>query len=132
MPLSAQVNDRLRLLLVAFGVAVLALIVIWASLVLIPGQYRQQLDWKWIRFGVVTIFFIFYCLKTYWRARRYALFWILLGGILVIHFFGVGRLFYRGAGLPLVIFGPTVALEWALLAFAVYYFLGISPPVGKH
>jgi hypothetical protein len=132
MPLSPQVRDRLRLLLVALGLAVAALIIIWASLVLVPGQYRDQINWKWTRFGVVTIFFVLYCLKTYWRARRHAMFWILLLGILALHFLGVGYLFYRSAGLPLLIFGPTVALEWALLALAVYHFLGIGPPVRKH
>ena len=131
MSLSPQSKDRLRLSLVALGAAVVALAIIWASLVLVPKQYRQQLDWKWIRFSVVTIFFVCYCLKTYWRARRHALFWILLLGIFVIHFFGVGYLFYRGAGLPLVIFGPTVALEWAL-PHLLSTIPGIGPPVRKH
>lgn len=132
MPLSAQSKDRLRLLIAAIGMAIVALAVIWASLALVPEQYRGRIDWKWARFGVVTIFFVVYCLKTYWRARRHVLFWILLVGIFAIHFVGIGYLFYRGAGLPLVIFGPTVALEWALLALAVYHFLGIGPPVRKH
>jgi hypothetical protein len=130
MPLSPRVKDHLRLLLVALGVAIVVLIFIWASLVLVPGQYREQMNWKWTRFAVVTVFFVFYCLKTYWRARRHVLFWILLLGILAVHILGVGSLFFQGAGLPLLFFAPTVALEWALLAFAVYHFLGIGPPAG--
>lgn len=132
MPLSPRAKDRLRLLLVALGVASVALAIIWASLVLVPGQYREQINWKWARFSVVSVFFVLYCLKTYWRARQHGLFWILLLGILAVHFLGIGYLFYRSAGLPLVIFGPTVALEWVLLALAVYHFLGIGPPVRKH
>jgi hypothetical protein len=132
MPLSPRAKDRFQLLLAALGLAVVALAVIWASLVLIPGPYREQANWKWMRFGVVSVFFVLYCLKTYWRARQHALFWLLLLGIFAIHFLGVGYLFYRSAGLPLLIFGPTVALEWALLALAVYHFLGIAPPLRKH
>jgi hypothetical protein len=132
MPLSAQRKDRLRLLIAAIGMAIVALAVIWASLALVPEQYKGRIDWKWARFGAVSIFFVLYCLKTYWRARRHALFWILLLGILAVHFFGIGYLFLKGAGLPLLIFGPTVALEWGVLAFAVYHFLGIGPPLRKH
>ena len=133
MPLTAQTRDRLRLLLAALGLAVVLLAVMWAAFVLIPGRYLDSVfsSTKWTRFTVVTIFFVVYCLKTYWRARKHLLFWVLLFGVLVLHFCGVGFFFFRGQGLPLLTFGPTVALEWALLALAVHHFLGIGPPARK-
>jgi hypothetical protein len=129
MPLTAQTRDRLRLLLAAIGLAIVLLVIMWASFVLIPERYLDSvfLGTKWARFTVVTIVFVAYCLKTYWRARKHRLFWVLLFGVLVLHFCGVGFFFFRGHGLPLLAFGPTVALEWALLALAVYHFLGIGP-----
>ena len=133
MPLTAQTRDRLRLVVVAIGLAIILLGVMWASFVLIPKQYLDSVfsSSKWGRFGVVTICFAVYCLKTYWRARKHLRFWAILLGIFVLHFLGVGYFYYAGPGLPLLVFGPTVALEWALLALAVYHFLGIGPPAHK-
>ena len=132
MPLSPHAKDRVRLLLVAVGAVIIMLPIIWASGVLIPREYRDHINSKWARFTVVTILFVAYCLKTYWRARKHLRFWAILFGIFVLHFVGVGYLFYADAGLPLMLFGPTVALEWALLALAVYHVLGIGPPARKH
>ena len=132
MPVSTQIGDRRRLLLVAVGVALLLLPLIWASVVFVPRQYTAQISWKWTRFVVVTIFFVVYCLKTYWRARRHLRFWAILLGVFLIHFLGVGYFYYAGPGLPLVVFGPTVALEWALLALSVYHVLGIGPPAARN
>jgi hypothetical protein len=55
MPLSAQTKDRLLLLLAASGVAIVALAAIWATLVLVPEQYSERIDWKWARFGLAWI-----------------------------------------------------------------------------
>jgi hypothetical protein len=127
MSLSPKAKDRVRLLLAAGALAIVALLVIWYSVVLTPEQYRNRIDWKWARFTVVTIFFMGYCLKTYWKARKHLGFWIVLLGVFVLHFLGVGYFYYAGAGLPLLVFGPTVALEWTLLALIVYHLLGIAP-----
>ena len=54
------------------------------------------------------------------------------GGVFGIHFTGVGYFFWAGTGLPLMVFGPTVALEFALLAVTVYHFLGVGPAVSRH
>jgi len=131
MSLSPEAKDRVRLLLVATGVATVIVLFSVVTAVLAPQVYRHQIDWKWVRFTVVTIMFIGYCLKTFWRARKRLGFWVILLGIFVIHFLGVGYFYYAGAGLPLVVFGATVALEWAMLALAVYRFLGIRPSVHK-
>jgi hypothetical protein len=131
MPLRPQVADRIRLFVAALGVALIALIAMWTSFVLVPQRYFDQVSPKWGRFGVVTIVFAAYCLRTYWGARKQLGFWVILLGIFMIHFFGVGYFFYIGQGLPLLTFGPTVALEWALLALSVYHFLGIGPPLRK-
>jgi hypothetical protein len=124
-----QVKDRLRLVLVAMGVAMIAIPVIVATVWLVPGL--NHVNWKWGRFTVVTAFFVVYCLKTYWRDRKHLEFWGILFVIFVIHFVGVGFFFYAGPGLPLFTFGPVVGLEWGLLAVAVYHFLGIGPPAHK-
>jgi len=129
MPLTAQSKDRLRLALTAGGVALVAIPALVASVVLIPGL--SHVNWKWMRFAVVTTFFVVYCLKSYWRARRDPR-WTILVGVLAIHFTGVGYFFWAGTGLPLMVFGPTVALEFALLAVTVYHFLGVGPAVSRH
>ncbi len=107
----------------------LAVVFVLATATITPGLYRHEINWKWVRFTVVTIAFAVYCLKTYWVARKRLRFWAILLGIFVLHFLGVGCFYYAGSGLPLLVFGPTVALEWALLALAVYRFLGIGPTV---
>ena len=127
MSLSPQTKDRALLLITAIGVAAVAFVAMLATFVLVPHRYLDRLSGKWGRFTVVTIFFVVYCLKTYWRARKSPQFWALLLGILGIHFLGVGYFFYSGEGLPLAFFGPTVALEWALLALIIYHTLGIAP-----
>jgi hypothetical protein len=132
MSLSAKAKDQVRLLLVATGVAIAAILFILVTAVLAPGLYGRRIDWKWVRFAVVTVVFVGYCLKTYWTARKHLGFWMILLGVVVFHFLGVGYFYYAGTGLPLLTFAPVVALEWALLAFAVYYFLGIGPRVRKH
>jgi hypothetical protein len=131
MSLSPKAKDQVRLLVVATGVAMVAILFVLATAALTPELYRRRIDWKWARFAVVTILFVGYCLKTYWRARKRLGFWVILLGVFVVHFLGVGYFYYAGAGLPLMVFGPTVALEWALLALAVYHFLGIGPPAHK-
>jgi hypothetical protein len=113
--------------LTATGVALIAIPAIVASVVLIPGL--SHLNWKWARFSVVTIFFVVYCLKSYWRARGDPRFWTILLGVLAIHFMGVGYFFWAGTGLPLMLFAPTVALEFVMLALTVHHFLGVGPAV---
>jgi hypothetical protein len=129
VPLRAEAKDQIHLLLTALGVAALVIVLVIGTMVLAPGLYRYEINWKWIRFGVVTIGFAVYCLWTYWKARKHLRFWAILLGILVLHLLGVGYFYYAGAGLPLLVFGPVVALEWALLAIAVHHFLGIGPPI---
>lgn len=130
MPLKPYLKDQVRLFLVAVGIAVIALTILWASVVLIPQSYFEHINPKWGRFGFVTIVFLGYWLRMYWRARKDPHFWFLLAGILILHFVVVGYIFYNNAGLLLLI--VAVAAETALLALAVYRFLGIGPPVRKH
>ncbi len=130
MPMTSYTKDRLRLLLIATAVAVVAVPIIVSTVVLVPDL--QHVNWKWVRFTIVTIFFVGYCLKSYWRARRHLRFWGILLVVLCVHFVGVGFFFYTGKGLPLMIFGPTVGLEFGLLALSVYHFLGIGPSGPRH
>jgi hypothetical protein len=132
MPLNTDGKDQMRLWLTAAGVAALVIVSLIGTMAFKPDLYRHQINWKWVRFAVVTIAFAAYCLKTYWKARKHLRFWVILLGVFALHFLGVGYFYYAGAGLPLLVFGPLVALEWALLAFAVYHFLGIGPPMRKH
>jgi hypothetical protein len=127
MPLKAEAKDQVRLLLTATGLAALVIVLLIGTMVFKPGLYKHQINWKWVRFAVVTLAFVAYCLKTYWKARKYLGFWVIFLGVLVLHVLGVGYFYYAGVGLPLLIFGPVVALEWALLAIAVHHILGIRP-----
>jgi hypothetical protein len=124
---SAEAKDQIRLLVFGVGTALVALVCTWAVLVLIPERSRDNVPWKWVRLAVVSTVFIVYCLKTYWQARKDWHFWLILLGVFVIHFAGMGYLFYRGEGLPLMFFGPAVALEWTLLAVILHHVLGIAP-----
>jgi hypothetical protein len=130
--LNTEAKDQLRLLLTAACVAVVVIVLIIGTMAFKPGLYKHEINWKWVRFAVVTLAFAAYCLKTYWHARNHLGFWAILLSVFVFHFLGVGYFYYAGAGLPLLVFGPVVALEWALLAFAVYRFLGIAPAMQKH
>jgi hypothetical protein len=125
--LNAEAKDQIRLLLTAAGVAGLAIVLVVGTMMFAPTVYEHEIDWKWVRFGVVTVAFAAYCLKTHWRARGHIGFWAILLGVFSLHFLGVGYFYWAGMGLPLLIFGPVVALEWALLAIAVHHFLGIAP-----
>src|SRR5215472_443297 len=98
MPLTTQSRDRLRLLLAATGVAIVLLAVVWASLVWIPERYLDSVLSKWARFIVVSTFFVGYCVKTYWHARKHLLFWILLLCVLILHFLVVGYFWFVGEG----------------------------------
>ncbi len=124
-----NVKDQLRLWMTAVGVATLIIASLLSALVFLPELFRYEINWKWVRFTTVTVTFIGFCLKTYWRARNRLEFWVMLSGVLVLHFIGVGYFYYAGAGLPLLVFGPVVALDWALLAIGIYRFLGIGPSV---
>jgi hypothetical protein len=125
--LNAKAKDQIRLFLTAAAVAALVIVLLIATMLFSPKLYRHEINWKWVRFGVVTAAFAGYSLKTHWRARKHIGFWVILSGVFALHFLGVGYFYWAGMGLPLLIFGPVVALEWALLAIAVHHFLGISP-----
>jgi len=127
--LKAETRDRINLLATATVIVVLAVIVLTAVVKFEPQWVNHDLEpyAKWIRFSTVTIAFVVVCLKTYWKARRHIVFWLILCGVLLLHFFGVGYFYYAGDGLPLTLFGPAVALEWALMAVVIYHVLGIGP-----
>jgi hypothetical protein len=127
--MNTQVKGQIHLLLTAAGVAAMVIVLVIGTVVFEPGFYTHEINWKWVRFAVVTTAFVAYCLKTYWRARKLLGFWVILVGVFLFHLLGVGYFYYAGGGLPLLIFGPVVGLEWALLALIVYQFLGIGPPM---
>jgi hypothetical protein len=127
MLLNAQAKDQIRLFLTAAGAAGLAIALVIGTMLFAPKLYHHEINWKWVRFGVVTVAFAVYCLRTHWRARKHIGFWVILFGVFSIHFLAVGYFYWSGMGLPLLIFGPVVALEWMLLAIAVHHFLGIAP-----
>jgi hypothetical protein len=64
MPPTSRAKDRFRLVLVATGVAIVAIPVIIATIVLVPRRYLDSIFSKWGRFTLVTIFFAAYCVKT--------------------------------------------------------------------
>ncbi len=134
MSVTTRTKDRLRLTVAALGLSIVLLFLMWASFVLVPKRYLDFVfsNPKWGRFAVVTIFFVGYCLRTYWKARKRLTFWGIFLGVLILHLLGVGYFYYAGAGLPLLVFGPVVALEWALLAVAVHHFLGVGPKIRKY
>lgn len=130
MPLRQYLKNRVGLFVAAAGVSIIALVLIWASVVFVPQRYVDGVSSQWARFGFVTIIFTAYWLRMYWKARRQLRFWLVLAGIMIVHFTAVGYIFYRNAGLLLLVI--TIAAETALLGFAVYHFLGIGPPLRKH
>jgi len=120
-------KDAAKLLLTAVGIVALCFVLLVVTVKFEPQWFSHRLNWKWIRFSVVTIWFVFFCIKGYWQARRHIAFWAILGSMLMLHLFGVGYFYYAGDGLPLLLFGPVVALEWALMAFVIFRTLHIQP-----
>lgn len=120
-----QLGDKTRLIFAAIIVAIAFVggIVLFAELV--PAQYRVQT--KWVRFLLVSVVFVGYAIRAYWKLRRSLVFWGILLGFLVIHLFGVGYFFYAGSGLPLLVFGPLCAVELAAMGFVIYWILGVGP-----
>jgi len=122
--LKSRLGDKTRLVLVAMVVA--AAFVGGIVLVdLIPATYRIQP--KWVRFLFVSIGFVGYAMKAYWKLRKSLVFWSIFLGFLAIHLLGIGSFFYLGAGLPLLVFGPVCAVELMAMGFVIYWILGVGP-----
>jgi len=121
-----RLNDTTRLILAAIAVTLVLAFIIFIS-VLIPDHYTERIQGKWVRFGIVSICLLAYAAKAYWKLRRSWNFWAIFLGFLVIHVFGIGRFFYLGNGLPLLVFGPLCGVELCCMALIVYWFLGVGP-----
>lgn len=80
-----------------------------------------------MRFLFVSVGFVGYAIRAYWKLRRSLIFWSIFLGFLVIHLLGIGYFFYAGPGLPLLIFGPSCAVELMGMGFVIYWILGVGP-----
>jgi hypothetical protein len=127
VPLKTQLSDTARLLLTALVVVLVFMLVVVLSVALVPHQYTERIQGKWVRFGIVSIGFWGYTLKAYWKLRKSPNFWAILLGFLVIHLFGAGYFFYVGRGLSLLVFGPVCGVEFGCMALIIYWCLGVGP-----
>ena len=120
-----QLGDKTRLILAAIVVAIAFVggVVLFAEFV--PAQHRIQT--KWVRFLFVGVMFVGYAIRAYWKLRRSLVFWSIFLGFLVIHLLGFGYFFYVGSGLPLLVFGPSCAVELMGMGFVIYWILGVGP-----
>jgi hypothetical protein len=123
--LKIHLGDKTRLILAAIVVAIAFIggVVLFAESV--PVQHRIQT--KWVRFLFVSVVFVGYAVRAYWKLRRSFAFWSIFLVFLVIHLLGVGYFFNAGSGLPLLIFGPICAVELIGMGFVIYWILGVGP-----
>jgi hypothetical protein len=122
-----QLGDRTRLIIAAFAVAIATIVGIVLIADFIPAQYTHRIQPKWVRFGLVSVGFVGYGIKAYWKLRRSLTFWSIFLTFLAIHVVGLGYFFYAGEGLPLVLFGPACAVELMCMALVTYRVLGVGP-----
>lgn len=120
-----HLGEKTRLILAAIVVAIafVGAVVLFAGFV--PAQYRIQT--KWVRFLFVSVMCVGYAIRAYWKLRRSLVFWSIFLGFLVIHLLGIGYFFYFGSGLPLLVFGPSCAVELMGMGFVIYWILGVGP-----
>jgi hypothetical protein len=120
-------TDRNRLLLTAFVLAAMLTGCILLIVSVVPPRFLNRLQTKWIRFGVVTVFFVCYTLKAYWKLRRRVSFWAIYILVLVIHIWGWGHFFFYGNGVSTVTFAVAGAAEFGCMGLVIYWTLGIWP-----
>jgi hypothetical protein len=131
MPLRA-LTDRGRLILAALAIAVVMIVSIMVIVVLVPTQYTDRIQGKWVRFGFMTIIFLGYSLKTYWKQRNSFGFWIIFLSFTALHLFGVGHLWSVYNGLSTLAVGLVGAVEWGCMALFIYWILGVGPDLRHH
>jgi hypothetical protein len=122
-----QLGDNARLILTALVVAAAAIVGIIAILYFVPLGYTHGIRWKWVRFGIVSVGFMGYAIKAYWKLRGSWLFWSIFLTFFVAHVLCLGYFFYAGEGLPLLLFGPACGLELMGMALVIYRALGVGP-----
>jgi len=126
MPLKSNSKDLIRLTTTAMALAVIVMVLIWATAVFAPTQrYLNEVNPKWVRFWFLTIIVALYWVNIYWHARKRLGFWIVFLAALLVHVIVVGFIFYSSAGLLPLIF--AVVAETGLLGIAEYRLLGIGP-----
>jgi hypothetical protein len=124
---ATRLSDRRRLLLTAFVLSVIVTGAILLLVAVVPSRYLNHFETKWIRFVVVTSFFIWYTLKAFWKVRKRPAFWAIFLTVLITHVWGIGQFFYRGNGVSLVTFMLAGMAEFACMGLAIYWVLGVSP-----
>lgn len=120
-------SDRNRLILTAFAVAAILTGGILLIVSVVPPSYLNRFQAKWIRFGGVTIFFVWYTLRAYWKLRRRVSFWTIYILVLVIHIWGLGHFFFHGNGVSTVTFAVAGAAEFGCMGLVIYWTLGRWP-----
>ena len=120
-----HLGETTRLILAAIVVAIAFVGGIALIAEFVPAQHRIQT--KWVRFLFVSVVFVGYAIRAYWKLRRSLVFWSIFLGFLVIHLLGIGYFFYVGSGLPLLVFGPVCAVELMGMGFVIYWILGVGP-----
>jgi hypothetical protein len=120
-----QLSDRGRLILTALATFVL----VAAAIISVPSRYLNSIEWKWVRFGGMTLFLILYSLKTYWRQRKSVRFLAIFLGFLSLDLFGVGYLWSIYNGLSTIEVAIVGVLEWVCMALLIHWALGVGPDV---
>jgi Na+/proline symporter len=127
-----QLSDRSRLVLTAVILAIFIVVAGVSVGLTVPSRYLDRLQWKWVRFGGITVFFIVYSLKMYWRARNSTGFWGIFLSFLLLHLLGVGHLYsIYSNGLGTFEIGFLGGLEFGCMSLAIYWVLGVAPDVRR-
>lgn len=129
MPLRIELTDRKRLILAALAVAIATIVVIALTVVYVPARYTDRIQGRWVRFALVTIFFIVFSLNSYWKSRKSLGFWGIFLSFLTLHLLGVGHLWAIYNGLSTLVVGLVGGAEWVCMALVIYWVLGVGPDV---
>lgn len=123
-----KLSDRGRLILVAMTLAVLIMLAAFV----VPPRYIERFQWKWFRFSLETVLWVWILLRIYWKLRRSLVFWGIFTGFLVVHALGVGHFYYVGQGFGLLEVALVYGVETICMAVVIYWVLHTGPDLRQY
>jgi hypothetical protein len=122
-----QLTDLGRLILTALGVTTVILLGIVLVAVFVPAKYSASIQFKWLRFGLITVYLVVFSLKAYWSAHKSVGFWCIFLGFLALYLLGVGHLWAVYGGLSTLEVMLVGGMGFICLGLVNYWVLGIRP-----
>jgi hypothetical protein len=112
------------ILYVAIGLSCVALVI---HIAYHPIPTKWQIDSKWIEMTIGAIVVFGTLIKSYWVHRKSVKLWVVLFGLVLLHFLFFAVVFDLGGRWSLPVKISTFTLETMLFAYVVYLVLGYIP-----